>query len=122
MSDPADYDFDRLVEIVADVYRCLPEQLIGHSRKHRFTQARHVIASVWAEAYTLADASRRMWWTSPTTTSNARSRIDRLLAEDGLPASRIREVMRRVAQEIPHIVGLYPNQPEPIKMEETPEK
>jgi chromosomal replication initiation ATPase DnaA len=118
--EPADDDFRRLVEIVADVYRCRPEQLIMRPRVHRLTQARHVVAAIWAESYSMQDAAKRLRWWTPTTVSTAIHRIDRLLAEDGIPAARIREVMRRVAKEIPHVVGLYPNQPEPSKVEGTP--
>ena len=118
--EPADDDFRRLVAIVADVYRCRPEQLIMRPRVHRFTQARHVVAAIWAESYSMQDTAKRMRWWTPATVSTAIHRIDQLLAEDGIPAARIREVMRRVAEEIPHVVGLYPNRPEPTKEEEAP--
>lgn len=120
--EPADEDFKRLLEIVADVYRCRPDQLVLRPRIHRLTQARHVVAAIWAEAYSMQDAAKRLRWWTPSTVLTAIHRIDRLLVEDGLPAARIREVMRRVAEEIPHVVGLYPNRTEPIKMEETPQK
>lgn len=105
---PQDADFQKLLSIVADVYRLKPAELVTRRRTHNITQPRHVVAAIWSEANSLQDTADRLLMWSPATISDARSRVAKLLAHDGLPAARIKEVMRRVATEAPHIVGLYP--------------
>lgn len=105
---PIDQDWRQLVAIVADVFRVRPVDL-KHPRKTRIISTpRHVLAAIWSDGYTLEDTMRRLRWRSTATVSASRSRVERLLADGGLEADRINEVMRRIAKEIPHILGCYP--------------
>jgi len=112
---PTDEDFRKLVEIVADVYRVLPREICSKKREHMFTQPRHIVAAIWSEGHSLEDTARRLYYGSSATVLEARARWRRLHAGEGIIKARVDEVTRRVVREIPWVMGIYDEEPEPAE-------
>ena len=114
---PEDNDFFSLVRIVGEVYRINPHELVG-SRKHRHAEARALVGTVWSEMHTMEETAKRLLRNSPGAVFSWQSRIHKILQTNHPSTGRINEVTRRVAEEIPHVVGIYPEGTE-IPQEQT---
>jgi hypothetical protein len=63
----------------------------------------------------LEDTARRLYYGSPATVLEARSRWRKLNAGEGIIKARVDEVTRRVVREIPWVIGIYDEEPEPAE-------
>lgn len=96
--------FDRLVEIVCDVYGVESYYVLGGSSLREYTAPRNVISTIWSRADTMHGTARLIGWKSHQQVFWARQRC-LVMAEDATHKARLQAILERVSQELPWLLA-----------------
>lgn len=113
MTEELEKDFQTLCRIVADVYRVPVERIPTKFRANGIARARIAAAAIWSETNTIRDTISRLHYASTAAVSVARARFQKDLHGSGVDQARAHEVIRRVMAEIPEVLGVYTENPNP---------